>query len=243
MTCSRPQSEAGLGLHLYQHSPSRTGSLSSACGDPTFMVAGNVRELGAGGASGSGAQVDVGRSGQAGSVPEGNFWGIVFTGLSEWTLLSSQESRSDRIKSVWRRVALALLWLSSLGRGHRHIFCSVNSMGASETQAQPLGELTISGVDMSEGGIRCGRGLNGGEGRRDWLLGWGWVPQIMASWSGWRAGGHGGTGSSESCHLWAQSEERADHLPPGDCSAAGLPSPPAAPALLGAKRSFRYHLT
>ena len=30
--------------------------------------------------------------------------------------------------------------------------------------------------------------------------------------------------------------------PPGDCSAAGLPSPLAVPALLGAKRSFRYHL-
>lgn len=72
-----------------------------------------------------------------------------------------QESRSDQIGSVWRCVDLALLWLSSHGsRGHRYIFCSVNSMGASETQAQPLGELTFSGVDMSEGGIRCVRGLN-----------------------------------------------------------------------------------
>ena len=37
------------------------------------MVAGNVRELGAGGASGSRAQVDVGRRGQVSLVPEGNF--------------------------------------------------------------------------------------------------------------------------------------------------------------------------
>lgn len=73
MTCSRPQSEAGLGLHLYQHSPSRNGSLSSTCRDPTFMVAGNVRKLGAGGASSSRAQVDVGRRGQVSLVPEGNF--------------------------------------------------------------------------------------------------------------------------------------------------------------------------
>ena len=67
----------------------------------------------------------------------------------------------------------------------------------SDTRVQPLGELTISGVDMSEGGVRCDRRLSGGEGRRDWLLGWGWgwMSQIMTSWSSWRTGGHGDTAS------------------------------------------------
>lgn len=74
----------------------------------------------------------------------------------------------------------------------------INSRGASgpfprdsETRVQPLGELTISGVDMSEGGVRCGRRLSGGEGRRDWLLGWGWLStdndflEQLEDWGSW----------------------------------------------------------
>lgn len=57
--CSRPQPEAGLGLHLYQHSPWETEAWFILGGPKPSWLQETLGEFGAGGAQVP-AQVDVG---------------------------------------------------------------------------------------------------------------------------------------------------------------------------------------